>query len=135
MRVMGSLAFVAAARTAYLVAPDPDDRARRLFLAIKNNLAADKSGLAFRIEGITIPSGFGPVETSRVMWDATPVTATADEVVRPQTPEQGSALREAFEWLQGVLSDPTPATEVFHLARKVGIAEKLSGVRRRGFAW
>ena len=51
LRVMGSLGFVAAARGAYLVAKDPEDETRRLFLPMKNNLAEDRGGLAFRVKG------------------------------------------------------------------------------------
>jgi len=46
LRVMGSLGFVAAARAAYLVAKDPEDPDRRLFLPMKNNIAEDRGGLA-----------------------------------------------------------------------------------------
>lgn len=124
MRVTGSLAFVAAARSAYLIAADPDDRGRRLLLPLKNNLAPDQSGLAFRIEGVTLDSPRGPVETSRVMWEPAPVTATADEVLRPQAPAVDSSLREVSDWLRAALRDPMPAAEVFRQAREAGHTEK-----------
>ena len=57
LRVMGSLGFVAAARGAYLVAKDPEDETRRLFLPMKNNLAEDRGGLAFRVRGGTSTAG------------------------------------------------------------------------------
>jgi hypothetical protein len=124
MRVTGSLAFVAAARTAHLVAEDPEVRGRRLFLPIKNNLAADGGGLAFRIEAASVESSNAAIETSRVMWEPKAVTLTANEVMRPQVSEQGSAMREACDWLQQVLENPTPAAEVFRQAGAVGIKEK-----------
>jgi hypothetical protein len=124
MRVTGSLAFVAAARTAHLVAQDPEDKSRRLFLPIKNNLAEDTGGLAFRIVGVELPSAYGLIETSKIVWQPEPVTMTADEAIRIQDPEQRSALREAGEWLEEVLRDPVPAAEVLRRARKDGIAEK-----------
>ena len=44
MRVTGSLAFVAAARAAYLVAQDPEDPARRFFLPMENNIGPANCG-------------------------------------------------------------------------------------------
>jgi hypothetical protein len=124
LRITGSLAFVAAARTAHLIAPDPEDKERRLFLPLKNNLARDIGGLAFRIEEARVEGAREVVETSRVVWEPDPVTLSADEVMRDQEPEQRSALREAVDWLQEVLSEPIPADEVLRKARKAGIAEK-----------
>ncbi|MGD0290697.1 MAG: AAA family ATPase [Candidatus Binataceae bacterium] len=49
-RVTGSVAFIAQARSAWAVLPDPQDSSRRLFLKLKTNLApADIPGLAFTI--------------------------------------------------------------------------------------
>jgi hypothetical protein len=125
MRVTGSLAFVAAARAAYLVAQDPEDKARRFFLPMKNNIGPDSSGLAFRIEKAVVQTQSEPLQTSRVIWESDPVLTTADEIMRPQqVPEYGSARREAMEWLQGALSNPTSATEVIRMAANMGIAEK-----------
>ena len=131
MRVNGSLAFVAAARAAYLVAPDPQDPARRFFLPMKNNIGPDSEGLAFQIEGAIVQSGAGPLESSRVVWDFEPVTTTADEVMRTGlwwTAEDSSALREAKGWLQEILGEPTSAAEIFRMAKEAGISKRT--VRR-----
>jgi hypothetical protein len=124
MRVTGSLAFVAAARAAYLVAQDPENPARRFFLPMKNNIGPDSAGLAFSIEGATVQSAAGPLQTSLVVWDSEPVTTTADEVMQTQAPEHGSALREAEEWLRETLSEPTPAAEISRMAADAGISRK-----------
>ena len=128
MRVTGSLAFVAAARAAYLVAQDPENPGRRFFLPMKNNIGPDSAGLAFSIEGATVQSTAGPLETSLVVWDSEAVTTTADEVMRTHIPGHGSALREAEEWLRQTLSEQTPAAEIFRMAKDAGISDKT--VRR-----
>jgi hypothetical protein len=58
------------------------------------------------------------------MWDSEPVTTTADEVIRTQASEHGSALREAEEWLRETLSEPTPAAEIYRMAADAGISRK-----------
>jgi len=103
MRVTGSLAFVAAARAAFLIARDREANQRRLFLPIKNNIGNDQSGLAFTVESHNLP---GNIETSRVSWEAEAVTITADEIMAPQgDPEELSALDDAKEFLSTLLAD------------------------------
>lgn len=105
MKIMGSLAFVAAARAAYVVCKDPDDEsgARRLFLPVKNNLAPDTEGLAYKIEGVILPSG---IATSRIMWESDAVTTTADEAMAPRAEgERAPKQREAEGWLRQQLAN------------------------------
>jgi putative DNA primase/helicase len=123
MRVTGSLAFVAAARAAFIVAKDPDDENRRLFIPAKNNIAKDVGGLAFRIEGYNLDSG---IETSRVMWETAPVNGvTADSILSLQDPEEKGARDEAKAFLLELLKPGSmPSKDVFVNARGAGVAEK-----------
>jgi len=121
LRVMGSLGFVAAARAAYLVAKDPEDETRRLFLPMKNNLAEDRGGLAFWVKGKNLDGG---IETSCVEWDGKPVTMTADEAMAPAgDPEERSELDEAVDWLGKLLKNgPVDSTEIQAAAKQSGVA-------------
>ncbi|MGI9070752.1 MAG: AAA family ATPase [Bryobacteraceae bacterium] len=125
MRVSGSLAFVAAARAAYLVAADPQERSRRVFLPLKNNLGPDAMGLAYRIEGVTVPSAAGPLDTSRIAWESDAITMSVDEAVQSATPQKTSELEEAKGWLERTLADGLmTAKDVNELATRDGISEK-----------
>ena len=125
-RAMGSLAFIAAARAAWVVCPDPKDRRRRLLLPIKNNLASDCGGLAYEIGGFT---GSSPV----VAWSADPVTVTADEALASENKRgpSGEAVKEAGEWLRTFLaSGAKPQPDVQETAKANGISH---GTLRRAF--
>jgi hypothetical protein len=123
LRVTGSLAFIAAARAGYLVAADPENAMRCLFLPLKNNLARPQPGLAYRIEGVPVSSAAGLIETSRIVWDDAPVTMTADEVMAALDPEEASALHEAKDWLREILKDgPVSSTEIQRQAKALGIS-------------
>lgn len=123
-RAMGSLAFVAAARAVYVVAPDKLDPAgeRRLILPIKNNLARDQTGLAYRIEE---PPGGGGVPVVR--WDPEPVGLSADEALgEPAVDRSRRAEREeAGQWLREALADgPIPSGQVIRDGKEQGFSEK-----------
>jgi putative DNA primase/helicase len=110
-RVTGSLAFVAAARAAYIVAKDPDNPARRLFLAAKNNLAKDAGGIAFGVEPVTLSNR---IETSRILWEPEPVTISADEALAPSDPPADrSELDDAKRFLRALLEEgPVSSKEI-----------------------
>ncbi len=121
--ITGSLAFVAAARAAYIVAKDQADPLRRLLLPVKNNLGEDQTGYAFRIKSASLPGG---IATSRVAWEAERVTVTADDALAPaQDREERSAVDDAADFLRSLLADaPLPAKKVLAEARDAGHAEK-----------
>jgi KaiC/GvpD/RAD55 family RecA-like ATPase len=131
-RVTGSLAFVAAARAAYLVVKDANDPSRRFFLSAKNNLGPDQNnGLAFRVVPKTLESG---IETSCLEWEADMVTMTANEALAALgagagDSKQYGALDEAKECLKSILGDgPMLASRVEAIAKEAGHSKQT--VRR-----
>lgn len=125
-RAMGSLAFAAAARAAWAVSKDKDDESRRLFLPIKNNIAPNTGGLAYRIES---PSEDG---LATVVWEADPVNVSADDALAGDRDQNGGGRTErddAADWLRALLADgPCPARSVEAEARDAG--HSLATLRR-----
>jgi energy-coupling factor transporter ATP-binding protein EcfA2 len=149
-RVTGSLAFVASARAAWIVAKDRQDPARRMFVPAKNNLGPDGSGLSFTIQSVTLDRG---IETSRIVWNTEPVVMTADEALAaqgsPDRRERAPQRREAEAWLIEALSGgPVSSVEVEAAAKNVGVSERtldrakkklgvvaFKGAFKGGWAW
>ncbi|MEO5346865.1 MAG: AAA family ATPase [Magnetococcus sp. YQC-9] len=127
-RVNGSGAFVAAARASFLITKDASISSRRMFLPVKNNIGNDKSGLAFRIESIQLPSG---INTSRIVWEDEPVLMSADEALsmRAKQPGQASALDDAKAFLAELLrGGPVLAVDVADAVRGHGLS--MDTIRR-----
>jgi hypothetical protein len=124
-RISGSMAYVALARAAWLLMRDPEDYGRRLLLSIKNNLAPDPWGLAFRIEA------------GRVQWEDAAVMRTANDLLResaaressrgvPGAVRESAAVRHAAEWLRVFLEgDKRVLSEVLlEAAERAGHSRK-----------
>lgn len=125
LRITGSIATPATSRAAYVVARDPKNSERLLFLPAKNNLAPMKDGLAYTIEPRTVPSIDGDdIGTSVVVWDRNLVNITADDVLAPTVQNQSAAqLNDAALFLSDVLAEgPLPGREVKKLAEANGHA-------------
>ena len=118
-RSTGSLAFVAAARTAFLCCKDRDDERRRLLLPTKSNLSPRTDGLAFTVQAD------GPGKPPFVRWEAGPVKVTADEALAPAGEGRESVTDEATEFLRDILADgPVGSKRVLADARELGIPTK-----------
>ena len=98
-RSIGSIAFTAAARAVWAVTKDRDDPDRRLVLPVKNNLAQDRLGMAYKIQ--TAENG-APV----VMWEPDPVDdIDIDDALSAASDEFRSERRDAVDWLKTELKD------------------------------
>ncbi|MCX7422104.1 MAG: AAA family ATPase [Planctomycetia bacterium] len=116
-RGMGSIAFVAAARSSWMVSRDPKGPAdRRLFTNVKNNLASeDVGGLAFRV---------GP-DHNGIRWEDGIVRVTADETLQHPDKSRAPQRAEAKEWLLDLLKDgPVSAADVWTKSKADGMCEK-----------
>jgi hypothetical protein len=115
-RTTGSLAYNAVCRAVWYVVRHPEDPDRRLLLAVKNNLAKDTQGRAFRI-----------VAEGRLEWEPDPVSLTVDEVLAAETRarHKTSSLDEAVAYLKQALTlGPMPVHEVYKSGAKVGLSER-----------
>ena len=104
----GSLAFVAAARLAFLAVKEPDTD-RRLFLGVKNNLGPLAKGLGYNINPIVIRPG---IVAPCVTWDNEPVTLTANEAVKAErTATRGPSKLDQAKSLLRMQLDGRPVAQ------------------------
>jgi len=107
---LGSRAFTGIARAVWHLTRDGENKARRLLLPGKNNLAREGNGLAFSIVG----------EPARISWELDPVAMSADDALAAecQTREQkpgpeAEAHDAASTWLRSALAGgPRQAKEL-----------------------
>ena len=118
-RAIGSVAFIAAARAAYVVTKDKDNPDRRLVMPVKNNLAKDSTGLAYSV--MTAENG-API----LVWESEPVTMTADEALAlPDGNDEKTDTEWAMDFLRDFLaSGPKQVSEINKEARRAGVKDK-----------
>lgn len=125
-RTIGSIAFVAAARAAWLVTEDSLDPTRRLFLPIKNNLSADCGGLAFAVRP------YGPGDAQCVCWEPGTVDVSADQAMERLRQKPGpkpTDRQDAATWLaQRLTSRPESSAAILGDAEQLGY--KAWNIRR-----
>lgn len=95
-RALGSVSFVAIARSVWGFIPDGEDDSRTLFLPLKCNLAQRAPGLAYSIRG-------GIVE-----WEQDDVNITADAAMQRLANGDGDKLQDAVDWVKERLADGHP---------------------------
>lgn len=113
-RAQGSIAFVAAARSVFAVAEDPEESGRRFLVPVKVNLAPLPPTLAFRI------TADGP------QWEPNPVEIDAETALGGLGISEDRTERcDAERFLRELLENgEVAAAEVFKAAKANGIAER-----------
>ena len=125
-RAGGSIGFVGLARTAMMLAQDPDDPERRVLAQVKNNLAKERK--AHRLRLITRPGH----EVAAIEWLGECDLRADDLCGPPESAESRSALHDAKEFLREQLADgPKPRAEVMTAGKKEGHAERTLRRARR----
>jgi hypothetical protein len=113
----GSIGFVGACRSAWLVAADPDHPRHRILAEVKNNLAARQPSLAYEI---VAPPGGPPTVT----WLGANAL-TADQLVAAVPPAPRPLPRDRAEhFLRTFLQDgPRTSRDIWAAARLEGLSE------------
>jgi hypothetical protein len=127
-RIIGSIAFVAAARAVFTVVEDPENDDRRLLLSVKNNIAPAQPGLAFRLEQREVAAG---IVGSFVAWDEhADVKVTADQVLSGLR-EQPSIKSDAVQLLLELLTNgPMPVRDIEWHAVEASLLEEGKPIGR-----
>jgi hypothetical protein len=126
-RGLDSIAFLAACRSAWLVALDPQAPGRLVLAQQKNNLASPQGSLAFELVG---PKGAAPA----VSWLG-PCDWTAQQLLAAAPPSAPLPQRDrAREFLETFLADgPRTSREVWAAAQEQGLHERtLYRAKREG---
>jgi len=115
----GSIGFLAAVRTAWLISQDPERPHHRVFAQIKNNLAPSQPSLAYEI---IAHDGQPPV----VSWLGGTRPFTADQLLARagQGPVFASPHHRACDFLTALLEEgPCPARDVWAAAQQAQFSE------------
>jgi putative DNA primase/helicase len=95
-----------------------------LLIPSKMNIAPIRHGLAYRIEGCLIHFEGSEIATSRIMYEGTPVTISADQALAAHG-ENKSEKSEAIEFLKELLkAGPVAAKNVKKEAADAGFSPK-----------
>jgi hypothetical protein len=110
---IGSIDFVAAARSVLLAGQDPDDATKRAVVQSKNNLAPIGEAVGFTLE------------RGQFFWTGASTLTAGRILALPSDEEERGTLAEARDFLRAVLSNGTrDSNELKSEARQAGISER-----------
>jgi hypothetical protein len=111
----GSVAFIAAARVAWAVGPDPNDPQRRVLSVLKSNIGPKPLSLFYRIESWET--------TSRVSWEGESHYTASDIISVPKgrSPDKRQQAESIIKEL--LANGPRPEREVWEACKSKGIGE------------
>lgn len=125
-RFLGSIGFVGSPRVAFATFEDPNEPTRYLLLHAKNNLAAPALGLAYRLEQTIVGEPGKDVVASRVKWEATHVSITANEALAAELAscsDKPASREEAESFLSELLGKgPKPTKDIKTEAETAGLS-------------
>lgn len=149
-RAMGSLAFVAVSRSAWLIVRDGKEAKRRMMLSLKANLHEPCEGLAFQLAAPDKQA------IARLDWDPEPLDQTVEKVLdqtarvtlrerqyRDQEHSVDTWLREQLSggpckrndlWLQA-LADGVNMHQMYRAAHRVGVVMHKNGLTWDDAEW
>ncbi len=111
----GSIAIIGAARSAMVMAKDPDDNNKRVLAQSKSNIAKPVPALMFRLE-----SDPGD-KAAHIVWEGIS-NHSADSLVNPPR-QKSSAMEKAMEFISEALADGAkPSNDVEEAATAAGIS-------------
>ncbi len=122
-RIIGSVAFSAVARVAFIAEriTDEEGNQRRILVRAKSNIGLDGGGFEYHLDQLEVLPG---IEASRISWGKE-VEGTVRELLSEPEPqgEQKSALDEAKAHLRNALVDgPVQSKKLEQDAKQAGIS-------------
>lgn len=152
-RIMGSVAFTAAARNVFLATDDPeadDGSGKRVLTHGKTNTGEHAPTLRYRIEGRDVESEGETISTCAAAWLGEAAGVTVDDVLSPLDRDERTDQAEAKRWVLEYLErhgGEAPAGEALRAGEKelavhkrtIQRARKAAGVVTRksadGWVW
>lgn len=122
-RTLGSVGFVAAARSVFCVVRDKEDKTRRLILPVKNNISPDTKGMAYQV----MPCPENPA-VGMIAWETEPITddvndAMSDTDAWQQEDKETRKLGDEV-LLEALRDGPKTSKELDEIARELGLTKK-----------